>query len=187
MEGSKGIDKAWKWEGSPWKTRSAYMSYIRGGIRRGLWNRHPAKLHFLNKNRRKIENPNLKNAKRFPQVWGADCNICKNTFTLKEIEVDHLKGNHSLQNFKDISSFIEAIVTVTPDDLQLVCKECHKTKSLAEKHGVSFEEALAIKKAIEICKSKKDRDWLLERGIEPASNATKRRAQIEKELLDGNR
>lgn len=177
-------DRAWQWEGSPWKTRSAYFSYIRGGIRRGLWNRHPCKIQFLNNNRFKIPNPNPKNAKRFPTVWGATCNVCKGTFTLKEMEVDHLKGNHSLQEFKDISTFIESIVTVTPDDLQLVCKDCHKIKSYADKHGVSFEEAVAIKKAIEICKAKKDKEFLLKRGIEPESNATKRRKQVEEVLLN---
>lgn len=175
-------DSVWNWKGSPWKTRSAYFGYIRGGIRRGLWNRHPAKIQFLNQNRKQIDNPNPKNAKRFPKVWGAECNICKGIFSLKDVEVDHLRGNHSLQNFEDISTFIEAIVSVTPNDLQIVCKPCHKIKSLSEKSGVSFEEARVEKQVIAIIKEKKDKKFLIDLGITPESNAAKRRKQL-KEVL----
>lgn len=178
------LDKAWQWEGSPWKTRSAYLNYIRGGIRRGLWNRSPVKIKFLMENRFKMANPNPRSSKRFPETWGAKCATCQNTFPLKDTEVDHLVGNNSLKGFEDISSFITSIVTVTPDDLQILCKECHKNKSYAEKSGVSFEQAVAIRKAIDICKKKEEKGWLLERGIEPASNAAKRRTQVEQELLN---
>lgn len=177
-------DKAWNWRGSPWKTRSSYFTWIRGGIRRGLWNKSPVKLEFLNTNRYRIPNPNPKGVKRFPEVWGAKCSICNGEFTVANIEVDHIKGNHSLITFEDISTFIEAIVTITPEDLRLVCKPCHKIESYAEKQGISFKESQAIKEAIEIMKSKKDKEWLTERGITPESNQAKRRKQVEDYLLN---
>lgn len=101
---------------------------------------------------------------------------------MKDLEVDHKVGNHSLQDIGDIQSFIEGITLVTEDDLAFVSKEAHKSKSYADKHGISFEEAVAIRKAIEICKNKQDKRWLEERGVVPESNAVKRRAQIEEIL-----
>ena len=171
-------DAVWQWNGSPWKSRSAYFGYIRGGIRRGLWNRHPCKIQFLEDHRVRIKNPNPKNAKRFPEVWGAECNVCHQIFAIKEIEVDHVNGNHSLQKFEDISKFIEAIVSVVPSDLQLICKPCHKIKNHAEKEGLSLEESRIEKDVILIMKEKRDKEWLIDRGIKPESNAPKRRKQI---------
>lgn len=165
---------------SIWKTKSAYLSWIRGGIRRSLWNRHPIKIAVLNERRYKIPNPNPKGKVR--EVWGAECYICKNEFVLKEIEVDHIKGNHSLNDVSDIQKFVEAIVMVQKEDLALCCKSCHKCKSLSEKQGISFNEALIQKQTIAIMNSKQDKQWLDARGITPASNAAARRNQIKKAL-----
>lgn len=177
-------DSVWQWEGSPWKSRSAYFGYIRGGIRRGLWNRHPSKIQFLNSVRIKIDNPNPKNATRFPKVWGCQCNVCKGIFTMKDIEVDHIEGNHSLRTFEDISKFIQAIVTVKPDDLQAICKDCHKTKSLSDAQGISFEEARATRVAIELIKTKQDKTFLESKGLTVGSNQKTRREQIIKYLME---
>lgn len=163
-----------------WKTESALMSYIRGGIRRSLWNRSPIKLEFIKKNRIRIPNPNPRG--KVAEVWGGVCSLTGTTLPLKDLEVDHLEGNHSLKSMDDIRSFIEAIVLVTEDDLAFVSKDAHRVKTYAQKENISFEEALAIKKAIAICKAKKDKEWLEEKGIIPASNQAKRRKQIEEAL-----
>lgn len=165
-----------------WKTQSAFFSWVRGGIRRSLWNRHPIKLEFLKNNRKRIANPNPKG--KVAEVWGADCALCNNTFVIKDIEVDHKQGNHSLNSKEDIQTFIESIVFVTEDDLQLVCKDCHKCKSYADKQGISFEEAMIVKKVIDIMKNKTDKKWLIDRGIIPESSQSKRRLQIEKRMQE---
>ena len=59
-----------------WKTESAFMSWLRGGVRGGLWNKHPVKLEFIKKNRIQIPNPNPKGKK--PTVWGAVCALTGN-------------------------------------------------------------------------------------------------------------
>jgi hypothetical protein len=168
-----------------WKTKSAYLSWIRGGIRRSLWNRHPIKIAVLNKQRYKIPNPDPRG--KVPMVWGAKCYMCSGEFVLKEIEVDHLTGNHSLTDLSDIQSFIEGIVLVEKDDLGLICKPCHKCKSLSEKQGISFKEALQEKEIIAIMKAKQDKEWLAARKVKPASNASARRKQIKQlmEVRDG--
>lgn len=172
------------WEQYPqiWKTQATFFSWLRGGIRRSLWARSPIKLEFLKKHRFKIPNPSPRG--KLKQVWGGCCAICNNTFPLKEIEVDHKRGNISLNNIEDIQLFIESIVLVSEQDLQLVCKSCHKAKSHAEKQGISFEEALIEKEIIAIIKVKGDKAWLESRGIVPASNAAKRREQIKLKMQE---
>ena len=167
------------WEEFPkiWKTEAAFLSYVRGGIRRSLWNRSPIKLQFLQENRMRIPNPVDKNAKRFPEVWGGKCYQCQNLFALKDMEVDHLTGEHSLRKLSDLQSFIEGIVCVSKKDLGLICKPCHKAKSYAERTGMSVGEAMIEKQAIAIQKGD-DKAWLASQGVTPAGNAKARRVQI---------
>lgn len=170
-------------ENTPWKTKSALMSWIRGGLRRGLWNKHPIKLIFINKYREQIPNPNPKGKK--PTVWGARCALCEGLFPISQIEVDHKKGNHSLKDISDIQSFVENITLIVEDDLQLVCKICHKIKSEAEKKGIAFEEARIEKQVRDICKIRsKCLQFIEDRGIIPATNARKRKIQV-KSILEG--
>ena len=163
-------------ENGPWKTKSALMSWIRGGIRRGLWNKSPIKLGFLNKHRKQIKNPNPRGNK--PLVWGAMCSLCGVEKVIAQIEVDHKKGGHSLKDIPDIQKFVENIVLVSEDDLQLVCKDCHKVKNHSEKKGISFTDAMIEKRCIAIMKAKQDLQFITERGIIAASNAAKRRIQV---------
>lgn len=163
-----------------WKTQSAFMSFLRGGIRRALWNKSPIKLEFIKAKRKKIPNPNPRG--KVKEVWGATCALCGKDFPLNQMNVDHVVGNHSLNSLDDLQSFVENIVCVSFSSLQFVDKECHKVKSHSEKMGISFESALAEKEAIAIIKSKQDITWLKQRGITPASNQVKRREQIIKEL-----
>lgn len=176
-------DKQPPWIEHPniWKTRSAFMSFLRGGIRRALWNRSPIKLEFIKQNRRKIKNPNPKG--KVETVWGGTCALTGLEFPLNQLEVDHVVGNHSLNNLEDIQSFIENIVLVSFDDLQFVSKDAHRVKSYADKHKISFEEALIAKQIIEICKNGKEKAWLVDKGITPAANAKLRKLQV-KEVLE---
>lgn len=166
------------WEIYPhiWKTESAYMSWIRGGIRRSLWNRHPVKLEFIKLNRVKIPNPNPKG--KVTKVWGGVCSLTGETHIIANLEVDHLTGNHSLQTLKDIEPFVKGIVDITLEDLQFVSKEAHKIKSYAEKQGISFEEAKIEKEVIEIIKQKKDKEYLQEHQLPVSSTKSLRRKAI---------
>lgn len=166
-----------------WKTESAFMSYIRGGIRRGLWNKHPLKLKLINSKRIQIPNPNPKGKK--PTVWGGCCEICNNLFPSSEMQVDHKreKGS-SLKEISDIQQFVEDMVVITQNDLRWVCKGCHDVISHSQKKGITFEQAKVEKQALEIIKQKQDKQWLLDRGITPDSTQAKRREQIVETLLD---
>lgn len=170
------------WDEYPevWKTKSAFMSWIRGGIRRSLWNRHPVKLLFIKKNRVRIPNPN-KN-RRFDTVWGAKCAITGELLPLNLIEVDHKSGGHSLRDLSDVNSFVNGIVNVRLDDLQFVSKKIHKVKSYAENRKLSLDDAILEKKAIEIVKQKQDVEFFKSRNIQRPSNQKERRLVIVKIL-----
>ena len=172
------IEEKKLWEIYPhiWKTESAFMSWIRGGIRRSLWNRHPVKLEFIKQNRVKIPNPNPKG--KVDKVWGGVCALTGETHVIANLEVDHQKGNHSLQTLKDVEQFISGIVNITLEDLQFVSKEAHKIKSYAEKQGISFEEAKIEKEVIEIIKQKKDKEYCIEHNLVVESTQALRRKAI---------
>ena len=173
------------WEEYPqfWKTESAFLSYIRGGIRRHLWAKNPVKLEFLKTARKRITNPVVKGRKAHPTVWGGVCEICNKEFATKDMEVDHKTGEYSLKKVEDIQSFVEGIVFVKMEDLALLCKPCHKAKTYSERSGMRLEDAVFEKQAIAICKLPVAhvRAWITENGEGndfPAKTAPARRKQI---------
>ena len=186
---SKTSDKAFPWECYPsiWKTKAAFMAWLRGGIRRGLWEKSPIKLEFIKKNRIQIPNPNPRGNK--PTVWGAQCALTGEYHVLSNIQVDHKQGENRLRDITDIQSFIENIVLVCDDDLQLVSKEAHKCKNIADKRGITFEEAIVEKKVIEFGKlsvneQKKCLQSLYDAAtIKSLSNAAKRAEAYKQHLL----
>lgn len=175
-------NQPWGYEGSPWKNSTAFFTYLRGCLRKA-WSNNPIKHNLIKKKRKQIPNPNPKGKK--PTVWGFDCELCGGEFVISLCQVDHIVPAGSLQRTEDIQGFVERLLYVTEDDLRLVCKDCNSALALADKQKVSIEEAFAIKEAIRILKEKKDKEWLKERGIDPASNQTKRRQQIVDYLMGG--
>lgn len=167
-----------------WKTKAAWLSWLRGGIRRALWNKSPCKLEFIKKNRIKIPNPNPRG--RVAEVWGAQCALTGELLPLNLVNVDHKDGNNSLREIEDIQSFVEAIAIVTMDDLQFVSIEAHKIKNHAEKMGISFEEAACIKKVIKMEKEKSLVAFLEQNDTIPATTAKARRQQAIDILVEKN-
>lgn len=173
--------KLWELYPTVWKTESAFMSWLRGGIRR-MWSKHPVRIEFMKQNRIRIPNPN-KNGKA-KEIWGGVCALTGEITPQTSLEVDHKKGNHSLRSIDDIQSFIESILLVTFDDLQLVSKDAHKIKSYAEKHNMTFNEAKVHKEVIEICKDKqKVVDKLSSYGVECIPTTAKARREMLTQIM----
>lgn len=179
-------DIYWNFEGSPWKSRSAWMGWIRSVLRRA-WSRHPRKVAFVKKHRIKIDNPNPSSSTRFPTVWGAQCACCKELVPLssgkkeggkKVAQIDHIMPSGSLKNIKDVQGFFERLMLITDDSLRFLCNVCNKDYALAEKLGISVEQAKCERKAIELQKTKNDVQFLESVGIVPGKNATIRRKQL---------
>lgn len=162
---SEKIDKMVKENQDVWRTVPSLYSWLRGGLRRGLWEKHPIKLKYKTENRSQITNPNPRGKK--PTVWGGICSVCNEEFIESKLQVDHVHGgNFSLKTPEDIATFIENIVLVTKEDLRLVCVDCNYNLSYAAKYNVSLEEAYIRRYVAQLEKDKKLKEFLLERSID---------------------
>ena len=127
-----------------------------------------------------VVNENPRSKKRYPMVKRFTCAICGEQIGSGDLEVDHLEGGNSNKSLADADSFIKAIMFVTPDDIQVLCKDkykvvnkkktlvkfgCHSYKTMMDKVGCSLEEAKVRKKHILIVKEKRFKSELEARGI----------------------
>lgn len=148
-----------------------------------IWMKCPQKLSFLASKREPDYSPDTRRASMYV------CNICKEGFTMPEVQVDHISGEHEFTKLDQIVEFANKRFMVGYNDLQVLCVECHLCKTLAERSGITFEEAKIEKQVIAICNDKADKggkNWLIERGIAPAKNQTLRKIQIRSALNNGS-
>lgn len=164
-----------------WKNESALINFIRGGLRRGLWEKSPIKLKFIKENRERIPNPNPKG--RVDTVWGGRCNVCSNLFAQQALQVDHVRSDfNKLSSLDGLQEYIENMALVTKDELQIVCKPCHGIITHSQRKGITFEEAKIEKEIIALCKDDKLLlDKLSQLGVK-SSNVPKTK-KARKELL----
>lgn len=165
------------WEEYPhlWKTESSFWTYVRGSLRRALWDKSPIKLDFKNK---AVSPPPKGYSGRAKS--GEYCALSGEWEGKSKLEVDHKVGNVSLKGWDDLMDFILHLIP-EPDTLQLVKKEAHKIKSYAENQGISYEEAKAIKGAISIEKSLsifEQKEYIRGKSLNPKPNKSQRRLQL---------
>lgn len=146
--------KPWEVYSHIWKTEAAFLSFLRGGIRRYLWSKNPVKLEFEKESTVKIPNDNPKSMKKFPMVNGYSCAMCGGLFKSKDVQCDHKVGWHSLMHVSDVQKFVENIVLIRKEDLQMLCKPCHEIKTYMDRTGMTVAEATIEKQVIEIDKKK---------------------------------
>jgi hypothetical protein len=146
-----------------------------------VWEKYPGKIKF-------------KNANCFPPPEGytgkaksgANCALTGDWEGKSKLEVDHVVGECSLKGWEDVVTFVRHLCPNT-DNLQLVTKEAHKVKSYAERHGMTFQQALMEKQAIAFSKlpveeQKKQLQSLFECGkidTIPSNAAARRKAYLE--------
>lgn len=176
---SKGLDA----EGRAKPINEQYLKNLFRSAVRKKWMSCNVKLHFLESG---LEPDYDQNTRRRFKI---QCNICKNYFTKAEIEIDHIKQEQEFDSWDKATLWASAILDVGAKDLQRLCGECHSIKSHCDLLGLDFNVkydwnvAIADKQAIEICKQKQDKEWLLAKGITPLGNQKLRRSQIVEELL----
>lgn len=135
------------WEEHPhWKTKAEFFSWLRGQLRKAVWMHWPPKNDFKKEMAVKPPEGYTGKAKKL-----GSCALSGEMEAISKMQVDHIQGNASLNSWDDVLPFIRHLCA-SKENMQLVTKEAHKIKSYAEKQGVSYEEAKAIKKAIEACK-----------------------------------
>ena len=141
-----------------------YVEALRACIRKA-WQFHPMKRLYKEGKAKRIKNPRPNPRRGFEFIKGYTCEICGRDFVEKDIEVDHKVGNNKFTHIDDFNSYANRILHVAPEDLQILCAypdtdvrsrerhSCHKVKSYAESSGLTFEEALIIKRVISIEKA----------------------------------
>lgn len=141
-----------------------YVEALRASIRKA-WQFHPMKRLYKESKAKRIKNPRPNPRRGFEFVKGYTCEICGRDFVEKDIEVDHKVGHNKFTHIDDFNSYTNRILHVAPEDLQILCAypdtdvrsrerhSCHKVKSYAESSGLTFEEALIIKRVISIEKA----------------------------------
>lgn len=174
------------WEEFPeiWPTKASYFSWLRGCLRRGIWEKSPVKLKF--KNESCGPPPDSYTGKGRS---GANCALTGVWECKSRLEVDHKKGGVSLNDWEDIPGFVAHLSRVSYRDLQLVTKHAHKIKSYAERKGISFEQAVIEKKVIEFTKESapKQKKILESFGIsgEGLKNGAARKESMREILIGG--
>lgn len=170
----------WNCEGSPWKTESAFWVWVRGVLRKG-WSKHPIKLEYIQRNRKRVPNPVEKNRKRFPEVWGMECEICHKDCLQKDIEIDHIGDNCSFTGIHDVEKYVAHLYLIDYSSIRACCKNCHSIVSHSQNEGISFEEAKVAKEIIRLMKKENKQEMLeilSQNGYTNCTNDTKRKAAL---------
>lgn len=112
--------KAW----TPAKFKGFIVSLLRSGMRR-----FPNKSEALSK--AKTTKKKNKKTNRLAQHY--KCASCRKEFPLSDVQVDHIQPVvDTKQGFVDWNTFIERMYCTT-ENLQVICKPCHKVKSDKER------------------------------------------------------
>lgn len=158
------------------------VAVVRGAVRKA-WMRSPVKLSLSMKNAVHVEDvPKHLHPKRLTKnsKWLYQCAIGGDWHIGSNIVYDHIIGEHSCKSYEDFKGFCKSILDVGWSDLQQLCKACHDIKTYSERYGVTYEEAKSLKPVIAITKTTaaKQKKWLSDRGVKPASNQEGRTKQI---------
>lgn len=117
---------------------SKLCTQLRSAVRQ-VWKMHDVKVSYLMKQ----SYPDMDNSTR--TKWLVDCECCGGAFKTSDVQVDHIKGEHSLKTFEDLLPFAKSILGVSHDDLQVLCVPCHEARTYSERYGVSLEQAFKEK------------------------------------------
>lgn len=149
------------------------VTAVRGAIRR-VWMKWPAKLHYLLSRQIPDDDPATRTK------WLYRCEKCEGLFKAADVEIDHKKGENPCTTLEEIADYAVALLGVGAEDIQLLCKSCHLIKTYQERFGVSEFDAKVMIAAAPVLKKKANdvKAWLAEQGVEPASNAEKRKQQV---------
>lgn len=182
-------DKEWKpWnESKVWRNKTEFYSWLRGGIRKAIWTRYPPRNEYKSSRMRNVtegERIEYGFSKLLKKV--GNCEQCGELFKGKDLEVHHKVGAGSLRDEEDISKFIMNIACMK-SDMMLVCQECHKTITHAERYGMTFDQAFIERRIIKILNqnSSEDLKKMLDAHKLPSNNDLVRRDSVRKLIERG--
>jgi len=148
--------RPWEWEGSIWKTESAYWGWLRGSLR-SIWSRkwvfknnylktHSFPAPVLDNNGKQKY---YKTGKRRGQPVTKKhfkCELTGEVLPIKEGNIDHIAPAGSLTNGLEACIFLFRLLT-SPNNMRLISKDAHAVITHMERTGMSWEEA-SLDKAV---------------------------------------
>ena len=173
---NRSYPELWKLYPDIWETKGVFFVWLRGSLRRAIWEKFPIKLKFKNTNCQPVPEGIQTRAKS-----GAYCALSGEWIGKSNLEVDHIIGNASLRDWGDFESYVLHLLA-TDDNMQLVGKEAHKIKSYAERMNISYDEAANSKYTIKIMKEENVKDilyFLESYGYNDCTSDAKRRKALE--------
>ncbi len=175
------------WEQCPdvWKTKAAFFQWMRGQMRRA-WSRHPVKVSYMHNHRERVPLGRITTKNPEGLVWGCRCEHCNNLFKQTECEVDHIEGAGSFKGWEDFEAWMVKLMHINWNSIRVVCKECHRIISYAERMHITFEESKLEKEVIAFTKLSVHRQVEALRCVSKmtATNAKQRRAAYKKHLQE---
>lgn len=163
----------WELYPSIWKTKSAFFTYLRGGLR-NLWQRFPAKLKWKSS---QLISPPASYKGRAKKL--GQCYYCKEMFAASSLEVDHVEQSGKCNSWEEAYQFLYKLLDCN-DNWVLACKPCHKIQSHSQRLECSFEEAKVAKDVIAFMKKPKKEilAFLEENGYNSTTNAAQRKEAV---------
>lgn len=106
-------------------TTARQWAFVRSALR-SAWSRHPVRFEAL----RRAERPYKGTDKRRKKEW--QCAECESWNKSKDVSVDHIIPAGSLKCLDDLPGFVERLLFIPVDQLQVLCSGCHGKKSQQE-------------------------------------------------------
>lgn len=118
--------------GGQW-TESRHRSFIISALRKAS-SRYPPRFSTLEeaKTEKKVNPKTNRVAQHYL------CAACQKDFTLKDVQVDHVDPIVGLEGFKTWDEYIKRMFCEA-DNLQVLCKECHGSKTKSEREKQKME------------------------------------------------
>ena len=129
-------------------TEAKFVGWLQSALR-AVWAKHPSKLSLIKKKQVALS---VKRGNKNKPIFHIQCEHCKKLYPLKEIECNHKNQVGGLLKLDDLDRFIKNLLLVQPEDLELLCHECHGIVTYMERYGVSRREAIIEKKCIAFSK-----------------------------------
>lgn len=123
-------------------TEAKFVAWLQSALR-SVWAKHPSKLTLLQRKRIPLKTGGSKKP-----IFHVQCEHCKQLFKLRDIEVNHKNKCGGLSDLSKLDNFVRNLLLVQPEDLELLCHDCHGIVTYMERYGATRREAVIEKKVI---------------------------------------